>query len=223
MTYPLTVRSLAPPPHSTHTQAAIELAGMAAGSETDAAAGLLPTSTSLYFVPDTAFQGALALRIATALAPASAPAVDVGTTAASQGTPPGTASESPPRRGLSGGGSMEAASLVQSLLRVASGAFDACLEGRPNLPICRLGAARAAARLAAEAAAAAGKGHAAGGAPLAETDGKTNAVGAAAKIAQHHYKALMRTWGEFKGQPARRYCEEAWNEAQQQLGAVLTA
>ena len=86
--------------------------------ETSATSFLLPTSTSLFYIPGTAFHGILSLRIAQ-------------------------------------GASLPDGWTRGKLLRTAADSFDLCLSsmGRPNLPPCLIGAARAASALGDESAA----------------------------------------------------------------------
>ena len=160
-------------------QAAIDLAERAARYET--AAVPLPTSTSLFFTPGTAFHGALALRIASVAMPgpgrlntASSPQAEL--TEALIMIP-----------GLRDGTS------VGDLLLTATKAFEQCLEGRPQLPLCQLGAARSLSHL-----------------PQREAEAKAGA---------HHYQGLLSTWGAFMGEPASRDCKAAWLEARSSVEA----
>jgi len=94
---------------------AMEQAEAAAAAERAAPALLLPISTSVFFVPGTAFHGAMALRVHALQQAAAATASPSGRT-------------------------------QPALLAAAAASFDDCLApaGRPNLPPCLLGAARAA-------------------------------------------------------------------------------
>ena len=96
--------------------AALDLSRQASALEVAAELLMLPSSTTLFFIPGTAFHGVVALRIAAAAA--------IRTTS------------SAPLLGLGG-------ATVRSLLKEASASFDACLLGRPNLSACLLGSARA--------------------------------------------------------------------------------
>ena len=145
--------------------AAIDLAALAAQSENNAV--LLPASTSLYFTPGTAYRGALMLRVASVAAARSAAIRKISLAAAMKLRVPGLLDNT----------------TAVDLLSVAVTSFEQCLEGRPNLPLCQLGAARA------------------------------NALLQAKNQAKVHYKALLSTWGAFKGQPAQKECQEAWLEA----------
>jgi len=72
---------------------------------------------------------------------------------------------------------------VVDLLHSALEAFEKCLDRWPDLPLCQLGAAR------------------------------TNDLLRAKAKARSHYKALLSTWGAFKGKPASNSCKDAWREA----------
>ena len=96
--------------------AALTLARRASALEVAAELLILPSSTTLFFIPGTAFHGIIALRIA--LASAQTMPFASSTLALDGAT-------------------------AHSLLKEASASFDACLLGRPNLTACLLGSARA--------------------------------------------------------------------------------
>ena len=109
-------------------QAAIDLSQIAANYENAGIA--LPTTSPLYFTPGTAYQGALALRVASVAAAASASPLDATGGRMKRSTIPGLKNTT-----------------VADLLSTAASAFEQCLEGRTKLPLCQLGAARSNAKL----------------------------------------------------------------------------
>lgn len=128
---------------------------------------LLPSSTSLYFTPGTAYQGAFILRVATVAGHGAVSSTSRGSRSPLELRIPGLRNKTTPL----------------DLLAIATTAFEQCLEERPNLPLCQLGAARA------------------------------NAMLKVKAKSQRHYKGLLSTWGAFKGKPARKECATAWREA----------
>ena len=96
--------------------AALTLARQASALEVAAELLMLPSSTTLFFIPGTAFHGVVSLRIASVAAAQTSPSAS--STLALDGA------------------------TAHSLLKEASTSFDACLLGRPNLSACLLGSAR---------------------------------------------------------------------------------
>jgi len=151
---------------------ALSLAKQAGDLEWAAVDVLLPSSTSVYFIPGTASYGILALRVAE------------------------MANTMKEKSGSDDAGLNSDA--IDALLKQAKKAFERCLapEGRPNLSLCLLGAARVE--------------------RLIESQGMEKGQEEEEESrTKEFYKRLMQNWveGGDGGKAAEEGCADAWEEA----------